>query len=218
MYPFETHSHTREHSACSAVSAEELITRAAELGLAGLVVTDHHFQNPAAELRAIADRVGAHDLVVLSAYEVTTVDPATGMHAGDLLVFGTPDDTAMEIWTPYPEACARARQLQALIISAHPFREGMGAGNRVFQMDIDGMEILNQNHAQPQVERAREAVRRTGLIGTAGSDAHRADQLAQFVTVFQNPVRTMDDFINELRSRQFTLKSNRPDIRWRGRP
>jgi predicted metal-dependent phosphoesterase TrpH len=160
----------------------------------------------------MADRIRPDAIVVLSAYEVTTADPRTRQHAGDLLIFGAPDDATMRMWTPYDEASARAREQDALIIAAHPFRDGMGAGERVYHMDIDGIEVLNQNHSPLDVMRARTAVRNTGLIGLAGSDAHRVAQVAQFLTVFRRPVRSMEDFIRETRAQRFTLKSNRPDI------
>ena len=194
------------------MSAEELIERAVERGLAGVVVTDHHYQWPQAELQAIADEISPNGIVVLSAYEVTTVDPKTGKHAGDLLIYGAPDDETMEIWTPYEEACARGREQDALIISAHPFRESMGAGDLIFEMDIDGIEIFNQNHSRLNVARAKAAVLRAGFLGVAGSDAHRVAQVAQFLTVFDRPVRDMGDFIRELRARRYALQSNRADI------
>ena len=212
LFPFEIHTHTAEHSACSNMPAEALIERAAELGLSGLVVTDHHYQWPQAELQAIADRTSPNGLVVLSAYEVSTADPHTGKHAGDLLIFGAPDDDVMPIWTPYPEACAKAREQGALSIVAHPFRAGMGAGDRIFHMDIDGIEIYNQNHSQLDVTRAKAAVLRTGLLGLAGSDAHRVIQVGQFLTVFDRPVRTTQDFIGEVLARRYALQSNRGDI------
>jgi len=212
-FAFETHSHTREHSACSIMAVEALLARAHELGLAGVIVTDHHYQWPPEELQIIADRVTGGRLVALSAFEVTTSDPHQGGHAGDLLIFGMPASATLGIWTPYEEACAKAREYDALIIAAHPFREGMGAGDRIFQMDIDGIEIYNQNHSRLDVMRAKMAVQRAGFLGLAGSDAHRVSQVGQFLTVLQRPVRTMAEFVAEVRARRFTLQSNRPDIR-----
>lgn len=213
MFPFEIHSHTAEHSACSVMPAQELFERCIELGLAGVVVTDHHFQWPLAELEAIARRVSDKQLTVLSAYEVTTADPETGGHAGDLLIFGAPEKAApMKIRTPYNEACRRGREQGALIISAHPYRQGMGAGDRVYSMDIDGIEVYNQNHSQRDVLRARQAVLRRGYLGVAGSDAHRRIQVGQFVMRFTRPVATMQEFMARLRAREYSMQSNRPDI------
>lgn len=212
LYCFEIHSHTSEHSACAGMTAAELIERALELQLDGLIVTDHHYQWEEAELQALADRRRPGALVVLSGYEVTTVDTNTAKHAGDLLIFGAPRDGTMEIWTPWEEACAVARRQGALRIAAHPFRNSMGTGDRIYQMDIDGLEVFNQNHSQNDVARAKAAVARTGLLGVAGSDAHRTVQVGQFLTVFERPIRSMEEFIAELRARRFTIRSNRPDI------
>jgi len=212
-FAFDLHVHTAEHSSCSHMSAGELIQRAAELGLAGIVVTDHHYQWPRGELQAIADAQRADGLVVLSAYELTTLDPRTHKHAGDLLVYGAPDDSTLPIWTAWREACARAREQEALVVVAHPFREGAGAGDRLYEMDVDGLEVYNQNHSQLDVSRAKAAVLRTGLLGLAGSDAHRPSQVGQFVTVFEEPVRTMEDLIREVLAGRYSLRSNRRDIR-----
>lgn len=215
MFGFDIHSHSSEHSACSHVSAEELIDTAIERGLAGMVVTDHHYQWPRAELQAIAERLKPGAIVMLSAYELTTADRPNGKqkHAGDLLIYGAPDGSEMELWTPYKEACARAREQNALIISAHPFREGAGAGERIFDMDIDGIEIFNPNHSQLDVSRAKAAVLRAGFLGVAGSDAHHASHVGQFPTIFDRPVRDMNEFIRELRARRYAIQSNCPGIR-----
>ncbi len=193
---------------------EELIERCVELEVHGLIVTDHHYQWPQAELDDVARKAGAGGLVILGGYEVTTVDPDTGRHAGDILVFGAPESVApLEIWTPYDEACRRGHEIGALLISAHPFREGMGAGDRVYHMDIDGIEIFNQNHSQLHVAQAKQAVLRCGFLGVAGSDAHSAVQVGQFYTVLDRPARTMSEFTDELRARRYAIQSNRPDIR-----
>lgn len=195
------------------MSAEELIAHAVSLKLDGVVITDHHYQWPQAELDAIARRIGVRDLVVLSAHEVTTLDPRTGHHGGDLLIFGAPPECVQPMWTPYPEVCARAREHSALIIAAHPYREGAGIGDRVLTMDIDGLEVFNQNHSRLDVARARSAVLRSGLLGVAGSDAHRTAQLGQFLMVFERPVRSMPALVAEIRARRYAIQSNRPDIR-----
>ncbi len=193
--------------------AEELIERCVDLQIAGLVVTDHHYQWPQGELDALAQSIAGNGLVVLSAYEVTTLDPKTDTHAGDILVYDWPEDEPpLPIWTPYEEACARIREIGALGISAHPYREGMGAGDLVYEMDIDGIEIFNQNHAQAHVNQARAAVARRGFLGVAGSDAHHRMQVGQFYTVFEQPVQTIAEFVTELRERRFVIQSNRPDI------
>ena len=186
--------------------------RAIDLGLTGIVVTDHHYQWPAAEAQAVADRIRPGALVVLSAYEVTTSEPKTGRHAGDLLIFGAPDHDTMQMGTPYDEVCTRAHEYDALAIAAHPFREGVGAGDRIYYMDLDGIEVYNQNHSPLDVMRAKQAVQRTGLIGLAGSDAHRVAQVGQFVTSFRKPLCSMEEFVREVRAGRFVMKSNRRDI------
>lgn len=39
----EMHCHTAEHSACSQVSAAEIVQHNFDIGLHGTVLTDHHY-------------------------------------------------------------------------------------------------------------------------------------------------------------------------------
>ena len=41
------------------------------------------------------------------------------------------------------------------------------------------------------------------MQGTGASDAHRLGDLGTFATEFERPVRTLDDFISELRAGRF---------------
>jgi 3',5'-nucleoside bisphosphate phosphatase len=212
MHPFDIHCHTHEHSPCSRLAAAALVERALELRLAGVVLTDHHYQWPEEELQALAAETGAGKLVLLSGYELTTTDPQTGRYGGDLLIYGMAPDKLMAPGTPADEACARAHEGGALVISAHPFRQSMGAGDLVYALDIDGLEVMNDSYTGVEVTRAREVVRQMGFLGLAGSDAHQLSQVGQFLTALQRPAHSMEEFARELRAKRFRLRSRRRGI------
>lgn len=212
MYSFDIHCHTREHSMCSRMSAAQLVERALELRLAGVVLTDHHYQWPDEELASLAAETGSDGLVLLSGYELTTSDPATGAYGGDLLIFGMPADSLMPAGTPADEACARVRAQGGLVVAAHPFRPTTDVGDMVYALDLDGIEVMNDSYTGVEVTRAREVVRQMGFLGLAGSDSHNVRQVGQFLTSFQRPVTSMEAFMRELRAKRFRLRSQRPGI------
>ncbi len=210
MFCIETHTHTSEHSACSIMTAADLIRRAVEIGLDGLIVSDHHYAWPEADLREIARSVGAERLLVLATQEITARDEETGEHQGDYLLYGYNEPLPQPMSAEQVVEAGRAHG--ALVIVAHPFRHGMGAGDRVFDLPVDGIEVYNQNHSPEDVRRCSRAVAECGFLGIAGSDAHRVEQVGQFLTCLERPIASMEEFIGELRARRFTLKSTRPDM------
>jgi hypothetical protein len=48
-----------------------------------------------------------------------------------------------------------------------------------------------------------------GLLGVAGSDAHRLDEVGRCVTVFEREIRTERELVEDLRARRFTLEVRR---------
>jgi predicted metal-dependent phosphoesterase TrpH len=78
----EMHAHSAEYSACSSVSAKDLIRQVCAKGLDGIVLTDHHHLWSPEALRHLrrATKVPEHFLI-LSRQEVS-------MDFGDMLVYG----------------------------------------------------------------------------------------------------------------------------------
>ena len=78
---FDHHLHTSRHSPDSEVDPLELVERAAEIGLDGVVITEHDYQWDAGELGELAAR--AAPLRVFSGAEVSARE-------GHFLVYGLP--------------------------------------------------------------------------------------------------------------------------------
>ena len=78
---FDHHMHTIRHSPDSEIDPLLLIERAREIGLDGLVITEHDYQWEAAELAELADR--AAPLRVFSGAEISARE-------GHFLVYGLP--------------------------------------------------------------------------------------------------------------------------------
>jgi len=107
------------------------------------------------------------------------------------------------------------------MIAAHPFRGFLLFGISQLQLDVgqackravfqhvDGLEIQNCKVTDPENDMARRVSGRLGLLGVAGSDAHRLDEVGRCVTKFEREVRTERELIEEIRAGRFTVEVRR---------
>lgn len=167
----DLHTHSRPYSGDSALTAEELVQRAAEAGLDGVCLTEHDALRPLAEVRELSERFG---IVVLRGMEVTTA-------AGHVLVFGL-DCYRREFRSP--DALRReADAAGAAIFLAHPYR----GWHRPVEWDrlpdlVHGVEALNGQEHTTRNERAQALAARFSLPGIGGSDTHFLPGLAVCAT------------------------------------
>src|SRR2546421_8454770 len=101
MMKFDLHMHTRRYSPDSEIEPFDLVRRAREIGLDGIVITEHDRLWPEAELDEL--RAAAPGLVVLGGVEVTG-------RGGDLLCYGVTDLTNLGRGTPWGELCREVRR------------------------------------------------------------------------------------------------------------
>ncbi len=214
MYKIETHLHTAEVSACGHLCAAEMMRLYAEAGYSTVVVTDHckkgYFDRcgdlPWEEKAAMFFRGGEAakeageplGLTVLTAAELSFKKTAPN----DYLVYGFD----REFLTAHPDVfewelsrfheAARARGM--LVIQAHPHRDGNCRPTPEF---VDGFEIYNSNpRHEDYSELSERCAREHHLLWTAGSDAHRTEDVAGSGLLSETPVRTMEELIALIRS------------------
>ncbi len=187
----EMHSHTSEHSACSHVSAADLVRSAFERGLQGIVLTDHHYfwgQEELEDLRR-RSRVPKH-FVLFSGQEVTTGD------FGDVLVYGADRTIAKgtslgKIRRIFPEAA---------LVWAHPYRfEKLPERERLLDERLDAIEIFNANHTYFENYRGLQDWHRYRFTAVAGTDTHALSYTGTFPTQFDHPVHTVRELAAEVR-------------------
>jgi thiamine kinase-like enzyme len=187
----EIHCHTAEHSSCSHVSATDLVRQVCRGGLEGIVITDHHYLWPQAELITLKREAGAPDFfLILSGQEVFTSD------MGDILIYGARDTipkgtSLLRIRTEYPEAA---------LILAHPYRNGKKPGQDVLKNTLlDGVEIFSSNHSVSDNTRGLRDWHRYKFVATAGTDTHGAKYAGLYPTLFDHPVETIEGLAEEFR-------------------
>lgn len=195
----DIHSHTREHSQCSHQSAVELIEKARDMSLDGIVITDHDFLWSPEELRAVLDQVDVGSLVVLRGQEVSCLD-------GHLLAYGVEETLPGNL--KRREIARRVREAGGATVLAHPFRwggfrdqadEAIADYLRVF----DAIECWTTNHSPEEQKRAEGFRGWLGIHLTGASDAHSLDRVGLYATEFQTPIRNECDLAQALRTGQF---------------
>ncbi|AMV71642.1 phosphotransferase [Desulfuromonas sp. DDH964] len=188
----EMHCHSLEHSPCSHVSATELVRRCFAKGLQGMVLTDHHYLWPEAELRDLrrAARVPDHFLI-FSAQETRTAD------FGDVLVYGAESTLPRDL----PLAGLRQAAAQAALVWAHPYRKGeQPTDENLCHAAWNGIEIFNSNHSVRGNSRGLRDWHRLRFTAIAGTDTHGGSYAGLYPTLFDHPVTTITELTRELRA------------------
>ena len=204
----DLHIHTSPLSACSYIDPHELVREARRFKLDGLCLTEHQALWDPAEVDKLALEAGVK---IFRGNEFTT-------NQGDILVFGFYEDIKeLMIIQELRDAVQLAG---GFMIAAHPFRGfktfGIGqlqmtveqAGKRKMFDFVDAVEIGNGKLSQDENDMARRVAEKLGLSGTGGSDAHRIDEIATWVTVFEKDIDSEQELLEELHAGRFEAEKN----------
>ncbi|HEX5270758.1 MAG TPA: PHP domain-containing protein [Gemmataceae bacterium] len=192
---FDLHLHTSRHSPDSIMPPQIMVKRAREIGLDGVVITEHDWlwtEHELDELRAIAP-----GLVVMAGVEVTT-------RQGHFLVYGISDPFAMPNGIGVAELCREVHRQGGAVVAAHPYRWNQPFDDilRTERPELDGLELMSNNMDADTRRRAAELNGRLRLAGLGNSDAHRIETLGCCYTEFAAPVRDGRDLVEAIRARQ----------------
>jgi predicted metal-dependent phosphoesterase TrpH len=202
----DLHIHTRPRSTCSAVDPEKLVEAARQAGLDGICLTEHQNRWSLEEVEKLS-RMG--EIRIFQGNEVTT-------NQGDILVFGYDEDIKGVV--AIQDLRQEVEAVGGLMIAAHPFRGFLLFGISQLQLSVeqackravfqyvDGLEISNCKVTGPENDMARQVGECLGLLGVAGSDAHRLEEVGKCVMVFQKEIQGERKLIEELRARRFTTE------------
>jgi hypothetical protein len=200
----DIHTHTSPRSPCSNIDPLELVREASRRRLDGICLTEHQVLWQPQEVESLAQ--GAQ-IKIFRGNEFTT-------NQGDVLVFGYEEDVK-ELLT-IEELSAEVKKAGGFMIAAHPFRgfKTFGIGQlkmtveqactrKVFDF-VDAIEIGNGKLSEEENDMAAQVARRLDLPGTAGSDAHRVDEVGKWTTDFEREIENERQLVAELRSGRFT--------------
>lgn len=223
IYKTELHCHTREVSKCAHAPAEDMVDFYVSRGYTSLVVTNHLspksfknsrfgdlsgcgwdrkidlFVNGYERVRELAgDRLN-----VLLGCELRSV-----LNNNDYLIYGVTEEFLRSVpeimeWK-IKDISAAVRASGALLVQAHPFRNGMAVTDPAL---LDGLEIFNGNlgHGNRN-EIARMWAEKFGLIPTAGGDCHSAKpEIGTSGILTDVPVTSNEQLLEILRGRNYEL-------------
>ena len=200
----DMHIHTSPRSACSHLGLEELLETANQRKLDGICLTEHQVLWKLEDAEKLA---AEGNIKVFRGNEFTT-------NQGDILVFGFDED--IKGLLTIQELRQAVQNAGGYMIAAHPFRgfKTFGIGQLQMTVDqacrrkvfefVDAIEIGNGKLSDAENDMARKVAAKLGLPGTGGSDAHRADEVGRWVTVFEKDIRTEQELLTELRAGRFS--------------
>jgi len=201
----DLHIHTSPRSPCSGLDPQELIQEASRQGLDGICLTEHQVVWDPQDVNELAQGGG---MKIFRGNEFTT-------NQGDILVFGYKKDIK-ELLT-IQELHDEVKEAEGFMIAAHPFRGFKTFGIGQLQMTVeqackrkvfdfvDAIEIGNGRLSDQENEMALKVANQLGLSGTAGSDAHRVDEVGKWVTDFEKEIQNEQELVKELRAGRFTI-------------
>jgi predicted metal-dependent phosphoesterase TrpH len=184
---------------------ELLLEQAAEVGLDGIVVTDH--DRIAESLRA-AELAPAYGLVGLPGVEVSTAD-------GHLLALGV--RTLPPRGRPLSETVGWVHDAGGVAVVPHPFQRLRHGVSRRSLADCspapDAVETYNSWLVTGiKNRRARRFAERHGLPGVAASDAHRVGYVGRAYTEVDADERTGAAVLDAFRSGATRVRGQRTPV------
>jgi histidinol phosphatase-like PHP family hydrolase len=171
----DLHVHTDRYSTCGRSSPEEMIIRAAQVGLDALVFTEHNLIWPEAEVAELQARFPGVRL-----YRGTELTSADG---DDYLVYGVTDPSMIEPNMAAADILRLVHTAGATVILAHPYRYRETVPPEITAHPAIGIEIMSTNIYNYAHHQAVALARRLGAVATAASDGHHVDMLGLYAMV-----------------------------------
>jgi predicted metal-dependent phosphoesterase TrpH len=197
---FDLHIHTTRHSPDSDLDPLVLVRRAREVGLDGVVITEHDWLWTEAELDEL--RAAGSGLVILAGVEVSARE-------GHFLAYGVQNPFAIPRNIGVTALCQEMHRQGGAVVAAHPFRWGQRFDQILEQErpELDGLELMTNNMDADCRRQAATVYSRSKLAGLGSSDAHHESTLGVCYTEFATAIRNAADLVAAIRGRQTTART-----------
>jgi predicted metal-dependent phosphoesterase TrpH len=196
----DVHVHTHHSPGCT-YSPRDVVRRAKEQGIDGVVITDTNTLDGLEEVRAAARE---EQFLALCGVELVTdrghylcYFPDPSKVPAPPQIFGT---------TPWParDVVRRVRELGAAVVAAHPYDKSVErpSGDFIFTLEgLSAVEGLNARRRGPGNDLAVEAADHMSLPCVGGSGAGPTlDDIGKAATLFREPVATEADLVRQLKA------------------
>ena len=219
---YELHAHTAECDKAAHVGGADMVRMYRDAGYDGMVITDHYFslfyewfadELAGADHRAVVERWQRGYYAARNEGEKWGFAVLAGAEVrfdgsiNDYLVYGVEADFFLNAprlnELDSVEALTAILPPEALVVQAHPFRNGMTVQD---PSPLGGIEVYNGGTEPIRNELAERLAEYHGKIMTSGSDFHCADHLARGGIVTDGPIRTSAELAATLRSGAYTLR------------
>jgi predicted metal-dependent phosphoesterase TrpH len=196
----DVHVHSHHSPGCNLAPAD-IVRRAREVGLDGVVFTDTNTLDGLEEIRAAGREQG---FLALCGVELVTdrghylcyfPDPARIPAPPQM--FGT---------TPWPvrEVLKQVRDLGGAVVAAHPYDKSVErpSGDFIFTLEgLSALEGFNARRRGPANDLAIEAADHMSLPCVGSSGAHPTlDDVGKGATLFREPVASEADLVRQLKA------------------
>jgi predicted metal-dependent phosphoesterase TrpH len=192
---FDHHLHTARHSPDSVIDPDELIEHVREIGLDGVVITEHDYQWEPDELAELAAKAGG--LKFFSGAEVSARE-------GHFLVYGLLDLNDAPPGVALRDLIRVVRAHDAAIVAAHPYRWDQDFDAIVAEHGpaFDALELVS-NNVSPETRAKTARLLETHPMGATGSsDGHELVVIGCYYTEFPGKISTLAEFVQALRDRR----------------
>ncbi len=122
---------------------------------------------------------------------------------GDIIAIGITEEILPGL-TP-EETIELIHEQGGLAIAAHPYYPffNKGLGKRIETLNIDAVEVFNSRNTSKADRKAMRTALMRNLIMTAGSDAHKKEEIGNAFVLSKEDITSIDDIIKGLKKRSF---------------
>lgn len=196
----DLHIHTR-FSYDSQNDIGEIIKVAKQKGLDGVGLVDHDTTSGYPEMIRLGKEKG---IVVVPGVEIK-------VRGGYLLAYGNVTELPPKGITP-EAAISILRKQDVLIAAVHPFKNGLGLKNHVYDLKLDALETANGGAIFGD-KPAKKAAERLGLPKIGGSDEHFLGDIGSVVTTIETPGKSTKEILDAIKRGDTTITQDKNVLR-----
>ena len=185
----EMHAHSSDKSLDSGVSANQMISKAKEIGLSGICLTEHNSLWDSEDISELSEKF---EINVFQGIEL-------GTNVGHILAYG------FESYRPQllmiDELLKEAEKQGAALVLAHPMRStGSDRKPSLLEMGqwFDALEVVNGDHSDSTDGYYVRLAEQLNVGAIGGSDAHSLQAVGRVATLFDHTIDDLSTLVSEL--------------------
>lgn len=187
--------HTHTTASDGRMDPEKIISKAREVGLDGIAITDHNTMKGFEEAKTVVEET---DFLLIPGIEVSS-------DHGHILVLGSesnPDTRDFE------EVLEFAKENNALVIGAHPFAASRSGIEPEHLKKLDAVEVINNRGYPKGNKKAKEFAEENEMPKTVGSDTHLEEEIGSVWNEIEG--KSVDEVLENIRKGENKIRGESP--------